>query len=60
MDLGILDKVSADRTSRLNYLVSSIMDWPECEDRYEVLLQNSIHKCPACARKAGSYYEATY
>ena len=48
-----------ERTSRLHIDVSGSIEGHDFEDQHEVLLQTSNAVCPACARKAGSYFEAT-
>ena len=48
-----------DRTSRIHVEVTGSIEGHGFEDRHEVLLQTSNAVCPACARKAGSYFEAT-
>ena len=48
-----------DRTSRLQVEVSGSIEGYDFEGQHEVLLQTSNAVCPACARKAGSYFEAT-
>ena len=48
-----------DRTSRLHVEVTGNIEDHGFEDQHEVLLQTSNAVCPACARKAGSYFEAT-
>ena len=59
VEVGFSVQYIDDRTSRIHVEVTGSIEGHGFEDRHEVLLQTSNAVCPACARKAGSYFEAT-
>ena len=59
VDVGFAVESIDDRTNRLHVDVKGTIEGYEFDDQHSILLQTSNAVCPACARKAGSYFEAT-
>ncbi len=59
MDVGFSVEAIDDRTSRLHVEVEGEIEGHQFHDSHSPLLQTSNAVCTACARKAGSYFEAT-
>lgn len=59
VDVGFSVEVIDDRTTRLHIEVRGEIEGHEFHDAHSPLLQTSNAVCTACARKAGSYFEAT-
>ena len=59
VDVGFAVESIDDRTNRLHVDVKGTIEGYEFEDQHSILLQTSNAVCPACGRKAGSYFEAT-